>query len=301
MATHPTEHAETARTVLRMLAKTTRRVEDPSQLYAVIDDLRGGVQALHTTVAQLADAHTAHQDRAISRTGDPAAGRTAAAEAHAALREAAHSLDGVEKWLRAAADRTDHVDWTPAPAAPSPVVEEVDPAQALTGLSEHGFWRTVTLQEGKTAKTTMRLLAEHGAEAAVAYLAQADHGDPEIVRELTRGYAYDEPPGGRERVFKVGAYLLSIVPDGRWVGLSHWDEPSAGPTLAPPPPPALRPAAAARGTARTPDQGQTPVSPDTGQVRHHDPARPATRSRADASWFERPGHTAGRQGPGRGL
>ncbi|EFG46784.1 hypothetical protein HMPREF0183_1939 [Brevibacterium mcbrellneri ATCC 49030] len=194
MPTDPTEQAETARTTLRLLAEATRRVDDPDQLYAVIDNIRGGVQALQETLAQLADAHTLHQARAISLNGDPVTGQITAAYAHAVLQGAAAGLSGVEAQRREATDLTDHMDWTPAP---SPVAEEIDPAQAHERLSERGVWRTVTLQEGRTAATTMRLLEEHGAEAAVAYLAQADHGDPDIIRELDYGYAYDEPPSGR--------------------------------------------------------------------------------------------------------
>ncbi|WP_137802912.1 hypothetical protein [Kocuria sp. 2SI] len=280
MATNPAEHAESAHAALRMLAEATRDIEDPDQLSAVIHDLRGGMRALQTTLAQLADAHTAHQGRAISLRGDLATGRATAADAYAVLREAAQGLGGVEELLREAVDLTDHIDWTPAPTAP--VVEEIDPSQAHRSLSERGVWRTVTLQEGTTAARTMRLLDEHGAEAAVAYLAQADHGDPTIRRELERGYAYDEPPPGRERVFQVGAYQLSINPEGRWAGLSHWDEPGQGPTLAPPLPQALH-----------------PTTPSPGPGRHRDHA--ATRGRADASWFEHPGSTTGRRAPGPGL
>lgn len=270
MSTNPAEHAESAHAALRLLADATRHVEDPDQLSAVIDDLRGGTRALQTTLAQLADAHPHHQGRAISLSGDLATGRATAADAYTVLREAAQRLGGVEELLREAVDRTDTIDWTPAPAPTAPVVEEIAPSQAYRGLSERGVWRTVTLQEGTTAARTMRLLDEHGAEAAVAYLAQADHGDPAIMRELERGYAYDEPPPGRERVFQVGAYQLSINPEGRWAGLSHWDEP-----------------------------GQGPTTPSPVPVRHHDPA--ASRGRADASWFEHPGSTTGRRAPGPGL
>ena len=63
----------------------TRRVDDPDQLYAVIDDIRGGVQALQETLAQLADAHTLYQARAISLNGDPVTGQATAADAHTAL------------------------------------------------------------------------------------------------------------------------------------------------------------------------------------------------------------------------
>ena len=87
----------------------TRRVDDPDQLYAVIDDIRGGVQALQETLAQLADAHTLYQARAISLNGDPVTGQATAANAHTALQ-----------------------------GGP-----------------------TVTLQEGRTATTTMRLLDEY--------------------------------------------------------------------------------------------------------------------------------------------
>lgn len=109
MPTDPIEQAETARTTLRLLAEATRRVDDPDQLYAVIDDIRGGVQALQETLAQLADAHTLYQARAISLNGDPVTGQATAADAHTALQGG----------------------------------------------------RTVTLQEGRTAATTMRLLDEH--------------------------------------------------------------------------------------------------------------------------------------------
>lgn len=66
------EQAETARTTLRLLAEATRHVDDPDQLYAVIDNIRGGVQALQETLAQLADVHMLYQARAISLNGDPA-------------------------------------------------------------------------------------------------------------------------------------------------------------------------------------------------------------------------------------
>ena len=80
-----TAHAHGShRTTWRLLAEATRRVDDPDQLDAVIDDIRGGVQALQETLAQLADAHTLYQARAISLNGDPVTGQ-AAADAHTAL------------------------------------------------------------------------------------------------------------------------------------------------------------------------------------------------------------------------
>lgn len=82
------EQAETARTTLRLLAEATRHVDDPDQLYAVIDDIRGGVQALQETLAQLADAHMLYQARAISLNGDPVTGQATAADAHTALQGA---------------------------------------------------------------------------------------------------------------------------------------------------------------------------------------------------------------------
>lgn len=95
MSTNPAEHAESAHAALRLLADATRHVEDPDQLSAVIDDLRGGTRALQTTLAQLADAHPHHQGRAISLSGDLATGRATAADAYTVLREAAQRLGGV--------------------------------------------------------------------------------------------------------------------------------------------------------------------------------------------------------------
>lgn len=151
--------------------------------------------------------------------------------------------------------------------------DEPDSARVPGPPSEGGVWRTVTLQEGRTADKVARLVDEHGPEVAIAYLAQADHGDPDTVRELHYGYAYEEPPAhGREQVYQSGGYELIVNREAHWAGLTQWDRPNVQRPGAPPLPAELRaePAGAVRSGRRSPD-------------------RAAARDRNDGSWFAHPG------------
>jgi hypothetical protein len=153
-----------------------------------------------------------------------------------------------------------------------PMTDAFDSALLPALSSEDGVWRTVTLQEGRTADNVARLVDEHGPEVAIAYLAQADHGDPDTVRELQYGYAYEEPPAyGREQVYQSGGYELIVNREAHWAGLTRWERPDAQHPGAPPLPAELRkePAGAVWPARRSPD-------------------RAAARDRNDGSWFAHP-------------
>lgn len=158
---------------------------------------------------------------------------------------------------------------TTSPGPLDPMTDALDAARVPAPSSEDGVWRTVTLQEGRTADKVARLVDEHGPEVAIAYLAQADHGDPDTVRELQYGYAHDEPPAyGREQVYQSGGYELIVNRDAHWAGLTHREHPDAQRPAAPPLPAQLR--AELSGS----------VWPD-----RRSPGREASRDRSDGSWF----------------
>lgn len=159
------------------------------------------------------------------------------------------------------------------PGPLDPMTDELDAARVPDLFPEDGVWRTVTLQEGRTADKVARLVDEHGPEVAIAYLAQADHGDPGTVRELQYGYAYEEPPAyGREQVYQSEGYELIVNREAHWAGLARWECPDAQRPGAPPLPAELReePAGCVWPGRRSPD-------------------RHASRDRNDGSGFAHPG------------
>lgn len=164
-----------------------------------------------------------------------------------------------------------------------PMNDELDSAHLAGPASEDGAWRTVTLQEGRTADKVARLVDEHGAEVAIAYLAQADYGDPDTVRDLQYGFAYGEPPAsGREQVYQSGGYELIVNREAHWAGLTQWERPDAKRPGAP-----LLPAELRAEPAGAVWPGR--LGPD----------RAAARDRNDGSWFAHPGTS--RPSPPGGL
>lgn len=96
----PAADAAEAQQALRGPAHATRRIEDPSQVYAILGSLSAGVASLGQALHQIADFHDSPARKAARVTGDSDAGQATAYrvswEIHRAgeiIRQVAGSID----------------------------------------------------------------------------------------------------------------------------------------------------------------------------------------------------------------
>ena len=94
----PPEHASDAREALRRLAHTTRQVEDPTEIYAILGDLSNGLASLAQSLHQIGDFHDSPATKRAWVDGDVRAGRAASYQVAWELHRAAemvHQVGGV--------------------------------------------------------------------------------------------------------------------------------------------------------------------------------------------------------------
>jgi hypothetical protein len=94
----PPEHASDAREALRRLAHTTRQVEDPTEIYAILGDLSNGLASLAQSLHQIGDFHDRPATKRAWVDGDVRAGRAASYQVAWELHRAAemvHQVAGV--------------------------------------------------------------------------------------------------------------------------------------------------------------------------------------------------------------
>lgn len=66
----PLADAEEARQALRALAHATRTFASPSETYAFVGELLGGLRALQQVLGLVASAHTRHEEFAFTDDGE---------------------------------------------------------------------------------------------------------------------------------------------------------------------------------------------------------------------------------------
>ncbi len=94
----PPEHASDAREALRWLAHTTRQVEAPTDIYAILGDLSNGLASLAQSLHQIGDFHDGPATKRAWVDGDVRAGRAASYQVASELHRAAemvHQVAGV--------------------------------------------------------------------------------------------------------------------------------------------------------------------------------------------------------------
>jgi hypothetical protein len=94
----PPEHASDAREALRRLAHTTRQVEDPTEIYAILGDLSNALASLAQSLHQIGDFHDGAATKRSWVDGDVRAGRAASYQVTWDLHRAAemvHQVAGV--------------------------------------------------------------------------------------------------------------------------------------------------------------------------------------------------------------
>ena len=104
----PPEHASDAREALRRLAHTTRQVEDPTEIYAILGDLSNGLASLAQSLHQIGDFHEGPARKRAWVTGDPRTGRAASYQVAWELHRAAEMVHQVAAGI----DRAHEVEAT---------------------------------------------------------------------------------------------------------------------------------------------------------------------------------------------
>lgn len=192
----PVADGEEARQALRGLAHATRGFDDPSDTYAVIGELLGGVRSLRQVFDQLATAHLQHRDRAHADDGNHLVG------VHAAL-AAAGELHQVEIQLDQASRHSGRIAWRPERAPEQP-----------------RRWVSVVFLQGEEADEVLAILDRDGTDAVIEHLSMWDYGDETTDAALINGYVYDTPPlSGLDRLATVDGYALTYNPSLGHIGL----------------------------------------------------------------------------------
>jgi len=109
LAAHrPLEHASDAREALRRLAHTTRQVEDPTEIYAILGDLSNSLASLAQSLHQIGDFHDGPATKRAWVDGNVRAGRAASYQVAWELQRAAEMVHQVA----AVVDRAHEIEAT---------------------------------------------------------------------------------------------------------------------------------------------------------------------------------------------
>ena len=259
--TDPAHDANEAYEALRGLAHATRTVEDPSDSYAVIGDLLGGMRSLRQVLDQLANAHLNHQHQVTDEARDQAGGAVEALSAADELHHAGTLIDQAHDRLNAAMTHSGRIVWNPH----GPLAER---------------WVGIVFLHGEEADRVLDLIDREGPEAGIENLSGWDYGDETTDAALQNGDVHDRAPAyaGHHQA-ETGDYARTYTPQAGHVALyrRHLIRPED----------AIDPPAESSVPARRPPAG----SAATGR-------RSAGR---DKSWFSHPGVAAVKQNRGLSL
>ncbi|KAA6431367.1 hypothetical protein FQ330_11475 [Agrococcus sediminis] len=256
--TDPARDANEAYEALRGLAHATRTVEDPSDTYAVIGDLLGGMRSLRQVLDQLATVHLNHQHQVTDEARDLAGGAVEALSAADELHQAGTLIDQAHDRLNAAMGHSGRIVWNP----PTQLVDR---------------WVGVVFLHGEDADQVLDLIDRDGVEAGIEHLSGWDYGDETTGAALENGDVHDDAPVyAGDRQAETGAYAMTYNPKAGHVALYRRYLIPADDAIDPP--------------------ADTPVPPpdrETGR----DAARRRSGVR-DGGWFEHPGVAAVKQARG---
>lgn len=259
--TDPIHDANEAYEALRGLAHATRTVEDPSDTYAVIGDLVGGMRSLRQVLDQLATVHLDHQHQVTDEARDLASGAAEALSAADELHQAGTLIDQAHDRLNAAMGHSGRIVWNPH----GPLAER---------------WIGIVFLHGEEADRVLDLIDHEGPEAGIEHLSGWDYGTETTDAALENGDVHDSAPVyAGDRQAETGDYAMTYNPQTAHVALyrRHLIRPED----------ALDPPAEAPVPARRP-----PAARETT------PRRAAGR---DTSWFSHPGVAAVKQTRGLSL
>lgn len=134
-ATSPQHDAEDIAEAARRLARSTRDVADPSDLYWVLNDLAAAVPRLQQVAIQIATAHGELLPLAHDHHGRTAQGHAEAITTAAHLRQSADLLGQVHFILDLASTHAGNIAWY-EPASATPVTAEPTPGTEA-GANDH--------------------------------------------------------------------------------------------------------------------------------------------------------------------
>jgi hypothetical protein len=199
--TDPARDANEAYEALRGLAHATRTIEDPSDTYAVIGDLLGGMRSLRQVLDQLATVHLNHQHQVTDEARDLAGGSVEALAAADELHQAGTLIDQAHDRLNAAMGHSGRIVWNPH----GPLVER---------------WVGIVFLHGEEADRVLDLIDREGAEAGIEHLSGWDYGSETTDAALENGDVHDRAPvyvGDRQA--ETGDYAMTYNPQAGHVAL----------------------------------------------------------------------------------
>lgn len=259
--TDPARDAREAYEALRALAHASRTFEDPSDTYAVIGELLGGIRAMRQVFDQLAGAHLSRQDHVTDDAHDHTAGGAAALAAADELHQAATLLDQADDHLNAAFTHSGRIVWNPQ----DPLVQR---------------WIGVVFLQGEEADRVLDLIDTQGVEAGIEHLSQWDYGAESTDAAMEGGDVHDSAPAyAGDRQAETGDYAMSYNPQAGHVALYRRHMIRAEDAIGP------------AGEPHVPARRPAPTRETTGR-------RSAVR---DGDWFEHPGVAAVKQARGLSL
>lgn len=265
--TNPTTDADEAYEAMRGLAHASRRFEDPSDTYAVIGDLLGGMRSLRQVLDQLAAVHLAHQHRVTDEAHDYAGGAVRALAAADELHQAATFIDQAHDRLNTAMIHSGRIVWQPQDR----LVER---------------WVGVVFLQGEEADRVLDLVDAHGVEAGIEHLSGWDYGDETTDAAMEGGDVHDTAPVyAGDRQAETGDYAMTYNPQAGHVALYRRHLIPVGDAIDPLTDADATPAATtAVSSQRGP--GRDPAGRDAAE------RRSAVRA---GGWFEHPGVAAVKQ------
>lgn len=237
--TNPTGDAGEAYEALRGLAHASRTFEDPSETYAVIGDLLGGLRSLRQVLDQLAAAHLSRQHQVTDDSREYSGGSVEALAAADELHQAGTLIDQAHDRLNAAMTHSGRIVWSPQDR----LVER---------------WVGIVFLQGQEADKVLDLIDAEGVEAGIEHLSQWDYGTETTDAAMEGGDVHDSAPvytGDRQA--ETGDYAMTYNPQAGHVALYRRHLIPAEDAIDPSaeaPGPALRPPA--RETARRRDVGR---------------------------------------------
>lgn len=253
--TDPARDASDAYEALRGLAHASRTFEDPSDTYAVIGELVGGMRAMRQVLDQLANAHLSRQHHVTDESREYSGGAAEALAAADELHQVATLIDQANDRLSAAMTHSGRIVWNPQDR-----------------MAER--WVGIVFLQGEEAHQTLDLIDRGGAEAGIEHLSMWDYGAETTDAAMVNGDVHDSAPvytGDRQA--ETGDYAMTYNLQTGHVALYRRHLIRAEDAIDSP------------AEAHAPARHSTPARETTGR-------RSAVR---EGGWFEHPGVAAVKQ------
>ncbi len=259
--TNPAADAGEAYEALRGLAHASHTFEDPSETYAVIGDLLGGVRSIRQVLDQLATVHLNHHHQVTDESREYNGGSVEALAAADELHQAGTLIDRAHDHLNAAMTHSGRIVWNPQDR----LVER---------------WVGIVFLQGEEADKVLDIIDAKGAEAGIERLSQWDYGAETTDAAMEGGDVHDSAPVyAGDRQAETGDYAMTYNPQAGHVSLYRRHMIRAEDAIAPP------------AESHVPARRSTPT-------RESATRRSAVR---EGGWFEHPGVAAVKQSRGLSL